>query len=54
MTIAATLTSGAVADRYSFGPVLIGASVAPVLATIAVFWLVRNTRESGSGPLLRI
>lgn len=54
VTIAATFTIGAVTDRYSFAPVLIGASVAPVLATIAVFWLVRNTRESGRGPLLRI
>src|SRR4051812_24127931 len=54
VTIAATYTIGAVTDRYSFAPILIGASAAPVLAAIAVFTLVRNTRHSGDGVLLRI
>ena len=54
VNILATLTIGAVTDRYSFGPILWGASAAPVLATIAVFWLVRNTEESGRGVLWKI
>jgi MFS transporter, ACS family, hexuronate transporter len=53
-TIAATYTIGAVTDRYSFAPILLGASAAPVLAAIAVFWLVRNTSRTGDGVLLRI
>jgi ACS family hexuronate transporter-like MFS transporter len=54
VTIAATYTIGALADRYSFAPILLGASAAPVLATIAVFALVRNTRDTGNGVLLKI
>ena len=47
VTIAATYTIGAVTDKYSFAPILMGASAAPVLAAVAVFALVRNTREYG-------
>jgi ACS family hexuronate transporter-like MFS transporter len=54
VTIAATYTIGAVTDRYSFAPILLAASAAPVLATVAVFVLVRNTRETGNGVLLRV
>ncbi|MBZ5592019.1 MAG: MFS transporter [Acidobacteriia bacterium] len=54
VTIAATYTIGAVTDRYSFAPILMGASAAPVLASIAVFSLVRNTKNTGNGVLLRI
>jgi len=54
VTIAATYTIGAVTDKYSFAPILLGASAAPVLAAIAVFALVRNTRNTGNGVLLRI
>jgi ACS family hexuronate transporter-like MFS transporter len=54
VTIAATYTIGAVTDKYSFAPILLGASAAPVLAAIAVFTLVRNTRNTGNGVLLRI
>jgi len=54
VTIAATYTIGAVTDRYSFAPILMGASAAPVLAAIAVFTLVQNTQHSGKGVLLRI
>ncbi len=54
VTIAATYTIGAVTDKYSFAPILMGASVAPVLAAIAVFALVQNTRNTGNGLLLRI
>jgi MFS transporter, ACS family, hexuronate transporter len=54
VTIAATYIIGAVTDRYSFAPILMGASAAPVLAAVAVFALVRNTRATGDGVLLRI
>ena len=54
VTIAATYTIGAVTDKYSFAPILMGASVAPVLAAIAVFALVQNTKNSGNGVVLRI
>jgi ACS family hexuronate transporter-like MFS transporter len=54
VTIVATYTIGAVTDKYSFAPILLGASVAPVLSAIAVFALVRNTRATGDGILLRI
>jgi hypothetical protein len=49
-----TAIRGAVTDRYSFVPILLGASAAPVLAAIAVFALVQNTKNSGNGVLLRI
>jgi MFS transporter, ACS family, hexuronate transporter len=54
VTIVATWTIGAVTDKYSFAPILLGASAAPVLAAVAVFALVRNTRDTGNGVLLRI
>jgi MFS transporter, ACS family, hexuronate transporter len=54
VTIAATYTIGAVTDKYSFAPILLGASVAPVLAAIVVYALVRNTKNTGNGVLLRI
>jgi ACS family hexuronate transporter-like MFS transporter len=54
VTIAVTRTIGVVTDKYSFAPILLGASAAPVLAAIAVFALVRNTRNTGNGVLLRI
>jgi MFS transporter, ACS family, hexuronate transporter len=54
VTIAATYTIGAVTDQYSFAPILLGASAAPVLAVIAVFVLVRNTSNTGNGVLLPI
>jgi ACS family hexuronate transporter-like MFS transporter len=49
-TIAATYLTGAVSDRYSFAPILIGASLVPLLAVVAILTLVRNTRTS---PLVR-
>jgi hypothetical protein len=54
VTIAATCTIGALTDRYSFAPILLGASAAPVLAAVAVYALVRNTGETGNGVLLRV
>jgi ACS family hexuronate transporter-like MFS transporter len=49
-TIAATYLTGAVADRYSFAPILIGASLVPLLAVVVLLSLVRNV---GSGRFVR-
>jgi ACS family hexuronate transporter-like MFS transporter len=54
VTIAATYSIGAVTDRYSFAPILLAASAAPVLAAIAVYALVRNTGNTGNGVVLKI
>jgi MFS transporter, ACS family, hexuronate transporter len=48
-TIAATLITGVVADRYSFEPILIAASLIPLLAMLAVLTLVRNNRATREG-----
>jgi ACS family hexuronate transporter-like MFS transporter len=48
-TILATYLTGLVADRYSFRPVLIVASVIPLLAATAVLFLVRNTAATRKG-----
>lgn len=48
-TIAATYLTGAVADRYSFEPILIGASLIPLLAVAAVLILVRNNQATTRG-----
>ena len=54
VTIAATLPSERSPTSTPLRPILLGASAAPVLAAIAVFALVRNTRNTGNGVLLRI
>ncbi len=43
-TIISTFLIGWVTDRYSFEPVLIGASLIPLLATTLVFILIRENR----------
>jgi ACS family hexuronate transporter-like MFS transporter len=53
-TIAATLLTGFVADRYSFEPLLIGASLIPIAAMVAVLVLVRNTDATRRGILNEI
>lgn len=45
-TIGATYLTGLVADRYSFTPVLIVASLVPLLAAAAVLALVRESKTS--------
>jgi len=45
-TIAATYLTGMVADRYSFAPILVVASMVPLVAAAAVLLLVRNTRAT--------
>ena len=46
-TIISTFLIGRIADRYSFAPILIGASMLPVIATILVLVLIRE-RKSGA------
>lgn len=53
-TITATYLIGAVADKYSFEPILIVASLVPLLATIAVVALVRNNAATERGVVYRI
>lgn len=48
-TICATFLIGRVADASSFAPVLVGASLVPLLAVIAVLLLVRNNRATRAG-----
>jgi ACS family hexuronate transporter-like MFS transporter len=40
-TIAATYLTGMVADRYSFGPVLVCASIIPIFAVVLILWLIK-------------
>jgi MFS transporter, ACS family, aldohexuronate transporter len=53
-TIAATLLTGTIADRMSFSPILIGASLVPIGCVAAVLLLVRNTEETRRGELREI
>ena len=53
-TIAAIYVTGWVSDRYSFAPILIGASVLPLLAMVVMVLLVRNTEETRQGIVNRI
>ena len=44
-TIISTLIIGRISDRYSFGPIVVGASLVTTLATVLVFVLIRRTRS---------
>ncbi|MBI1763103.1 MAG: MFS transporter [Acidobacteria bacterium] len=48
-TITAIYLTGVVSDRYSFEPILIAASLIPLLAVVAVLMLVRNNRATEAG-----
>jgi MFS transporter, ACS family, aldohexuronate transporter len=48
-TICAIYLTGWVTDRYSFEPILLGASVIPLVALAAVLLLVRNTSATRAG-----
>jgi ACS family hexuronate transporter-like MFS transporter len=50
-TIAATLLTGVIADRYSFEPVFLIASAVPLLAVAAVLTLVRNNDATRRGAI---
>ena len=53
-TITATLLIGTIADRMSFAPILIGASIVPLFAVVAVLMLVRNTDATERGIVKRL
>ena len=53
-TIGAIYLTGWVTDRYSFEPILVGASVVPIVALAAVLFLVRNTAATSKGILHEI
>jgi MFS transporter, ACS family, hexuronate transporter len=53
-TIAAIYLTGWVSDRYSFAPILLGASVIPLVGMVAMLLLVRNTKESREGVVNEI
>lgn len=53
-TIAATLLTGVIADRMSFAPILIGASLVPIGCVAAVVLLVRNSEATRRGMLRAI
>jgi len=42
------------ADHYGFRPVVVGASVVPLFAMGLVLLLVRNTKYSGQGIILKV
>jgi ACS family hexuronate transporter-like MFS transporter len=46
-TVAATYLTGVVSDRYSFGPILVIASIVPTLACFAILKLVRVDAKAG-------
>jgi ACS family hexuronate transporter-like MFS transporter len=48
-TIGAIYLTGWVADRYSFEPILLGASVVPLVALAAILLLVRNNAATRAG-----
>jgi MFS transporter, ACS family, hexuronate transporter len=53
-TIGAIYLTGWVTDRYSFEPILLGASVVPLVALAAVFLLIRNTTATREGLVYEI
>jgi len=53
-TIAATLLTGLVADHYSFAPILIGASIIPLIAMAILMVFIRNGPATEQGLLRRI
>jgi ACS family hexuronate transporter-like MFS transporter len=50
-TIVAIYLTGRVSDRYSFEPILLAASVLPLVGMVAMLVLVRNTKETREGLL---
>jgi ACS family hexuronate transporter-like MFS transporter len=48
-TIGVIYVTGVISDRYSFAPVMIGASILPLVAMAAMLILVRNTAATRAG-----
>jgi ACS family hexuronate transporter-like MFS transporter len=53
-TILATFLTGWVADRYSFEPIMIAASIIPLFGIVAILTLVRNTDATVRGVVRAI
>jgi ACS family hexuronate transporter-like MFS transporter len=53
-TILSTLLIGVISDRYSFAPILVAASLIPLIGAVLVLTLVRNPRKGGHPLLKRI
>ena len=53
-TIGAIYLTGWVSDRYSFEPILLGASLIPLVALAAMLFLVRNTDATRAGVVQEI
>jgi ACS family hexuronate transporter-like MFS transporter len=53
-TILSTLFIGIISDRYSFAPIMIAASLIPLIGAVLVLTLVRNPRQGGHPLLKRI
>jgi ACS family hexuronate transporter-like MFS transporter len=53
-TIAAIYLTGWMADAYSFAPVMVGASIVPWIALVAMLALVRNTAATRAGVVREI
>jgi ACS family hexuronate transporter-like MFS transporter len=43
-TILSTFLIGQISDKYSFAPILVGASLVPLVATALVFLLIRSKK----------
>lgn len=54
LTVLSTFLVGWISDHYTFTPILIAASTVPLIGAVLVFVLIRNTKHSGKGVLLRI
>ena len=54
LTILSTFLVGWIADHYSFAPILIVASIIPVIGAALVLILIKNTKHSGIGILKKI
>ena len=54
LTVLSTFVVGWIADHYTFTPILIVASIVPLIGAFLVFVLIRNTKESGKGVLQMI
>lgn len=53
-TIGAIYLTGWVADRYSFEPIMIGASIVPIFGLLAMLLLVRNNAATEAGVVRAI
>jgi ACS family hexuronate transporter-like MFS transporter len=53
-TVISTKLIGYVLDQRDFAPILVTASLIPLVGVVLVLWLVRNTSASDQGIVRRI